>query len=86
MGMVFIQGLSATMDVEQNQPKGARSVRCRGGSLWRLERFCWETTFTSPPSPFLQGPVGPAGGPGFPGAPGAKVRALLVKSGTPLSP
>lgn len=38
----------------------------------------------SPLTPsFLQGPVGPAGGPGFPGAPGAKVRALVVESGTP---
>lgn len=48
-----------------------------------LSGVCRHSIHLLPPF-FLQGPVGPAGGPGFPGAPGAKVRALVVESGTPL--
>lgn len=59
------------------------NVRYGDGLLWGLQRICPGMAFTSVPSFFLQGPVGPAGGPGFPGAPGAKVRALVVESGTP---
>lgn len=85
-GTVFIQGLSATVDIEQYQYKGGKAWEVRGGLLWRLEMVCPDWAFTSASACFLQGPVGPAGGPGFPGAPGAKVRVLLVKSGTPPFP
>lgn len=76
-GTVFIQGLKPQKMYRQITTKVGWSVRYGGGLLWP------EMAFTSVLSSFLQGPVGPAGGPGFPGAPGAKVRALLVESGTP---
>ena len=61
VGTVFTQGLSATMDVGQYRYKGGTACEAlRGGfSLWRLERVCPESAFTSPSTCFLQGPVGP---------------------------